>query len=68
MDLEPLRVNEIERKTFFINLYNIQMIHALVAQENLPQKPTEVQVRIQGFFFKNFTKNVSTFLVILGDF
>ena len=61
-------VNEIERKTFFINLYNIQMIHALVAQENLPQKPTEVQVRIQGLFFKNFTKNVSTFFLILGDF
>ena len=61
-------VNEIERKTFFINLYNIQMIHALVAQENLPQKPTEVQVRIHFFFLKNFTKNVSTFFLILGDF
>ena len=61
-------VNEIERKTFFINLYNIQMIHALVAQENLPQKPTEVQVRIQGLFFKNFAKNVSTFFLILADF
>ena len=45
LDFEPLITNEEERKAFFINLYNIQMIHGLVAQENLPETPTKVQVR-----------------------
>ena len=44
LDLEALRNLEQERKAFFINLYNVQMIHALVAQGTLPDAPTHVQV------------------------
>ena len=50
LNFEPLITNEEERKAFFINLYNIQMIHGLVAQKNLPETPTKVQVRDQKFF------------------
>ena len=49
LDLEALKDQEQERKAFFINLYNVQMIHALVAQEKLPDAPLHVQV----IFFKN---------------
>ena len=49
LDLEALKNQEQERKAFFINLYNVQMIHALVAQENLPDKPLSVQVMIHIF-------------------
>ena len=49
LDLEALKSQEQERKAFFINLYNVQMIHALVAQENLPDKPLSVQVMIHIF-------------------
>ena len=44
LDLEALTNQEQERKAFFINLYNVQMIHALVAQGKLPDAPTHVQV------------------------
>ena len=43
-DLKPLVDDEQGRKAFFINLYNVLMIHALVAQEVLPEAPTKVQV------------------------
>ena len=39
--------DEQEIKAFFINLYNILMIHALVAQQTLPQTPTQVQVNMK---------------------
>ena len=45
VDLDELQKDEQERKAFFINLYNVQMIHALVAQEDLPENPIKVQVR-----------------------
>merc|ERR1712223_1858451 len=32
LDLKPLIEDEMERKAFFINLYNVQMIHGLVVQ------------------------------------
>jgi hypothetical protein len=44
IELEYLKANEQERKAFFINLYNVQMIHGLIAQEDLPEAPTKVQV------------------------
>ncbi len=44
MDLNPLLENELERKAFFINLYNVQMMDALVTQTNLPEAPTKVKV------------------------
>ena len=49
LDLEALRDQEQERKAFFINLYNVQMIHALVAQGTLPDAPTKVQVIFNTF-------------------
>ena len=44
LDLKPLIEDEMERKAFFINLYNVQMIHGLVVQEDLPASPIKVQV------------------------
>lgn len=43
LDLSYLKAHESERKAFFINLYNVQMIHALAIQETLPEKPLSVQ-------------------------
>ena len=45
INLEALKANEAERKAFFINLYNILMIHGLIAQGSLPEAPTKVEVR-----------------------
>ena len=43
-DWNPLKRDEMERKAFFINLYNVQMIHGLIAQSDLPDGPLKVQV------------------------
>ena len=45
INLEALKAYEEERKAFFINLYNILMIHGLIAQGSLPEAPTKVEVR-----------------------
>jgi len=62
LDLEALKSQEQERKAFFINLYNVQMIHALVAQENLPDKPLSVQ----GMWTK-YAYNVGGLLFTLDE-
>lgn len=61
LDLEALKSQEQERKAFFINLYNVQMIHALVAQENLPDKPLSVQVMIYFNYSAIFSQNEGCF-------
>ena len=61
LDLEALKSQEQERKAFFINLYNVQMIHALVAQENLPDKPLSVQVMIYFNYSAIFSQNKRCF-------
>ena len=57
INLEALKANEEERKAFFINLYNILMIHGLIAQGSLPEAPTKVAVRLSRF--TNFFEKIS---------
>ena len=52
INLDELKANEEERKAFFINLYNILMIHGLIAQGSLPEAPTKVEVRTELSTFK----------------
>ena len=55
INLEALKANEEERKAFFINLYNILMIHGLIAQGSLPEAPTKVEVRLDlSTFLKKY--------------
>ena len=49
IDLKPLENDKTECKAFFINLYNVQMMHALVAQTNLPEKPLGIEVKFIVF-------------------
>ena len=62
LDFTFLKDHENERKAFFINLYNVQMIHALAAQETLPEKP----LGVQGMWSK-FAYNVGGLLFTLDD-
>ena len=52
INLDDLKAYEGERKAFFINLYNILMIHGLIAQGSLPEAPTKVEVRNKSTTFK----------------
>lgn len=54
--------DEVERKAFFINLYNCQMMDALASQQNLPQSP----LKVEGMWSK-FAYNVGGQLYTLDE-
>ena len=62
LDWSYLKDHEDERKAFFINLYNVQMIHALAAQETLPAVP----LKVQGMWSR-FAYNVGGLLFTLDE-
>jgi len=62
LDWSHLKDHEDERKAFFINLYNVQMIHALAAQETLPAAP----LKVQGMWSR-FAYNVGGLLFTLDE-
>eukprot|EP00093_Oithona_nana_P006147 06147.XXX_93148_91940_1 [CDS] Oithona nana genome sequencing. len=62
LDWSYLKDHEDERKAFFINLYNVQMIHALAAQETLPAAP----LKVQGIWSR-FAYNVGGLLFTLDE-
>ena len=62
LDWSHLKDHEGERKAFFINLYNVQMIHALAAQETLPAAP----LKVQGMWSR-FAYNVGGLLFTLDE-
>jgi len=62
LDWSYLKDHEDERKAFFINLYNVQMIHALAAQETLPAAP----LKVQGMWSR-FAYNVGGLLFTLDE-
>ena len=39
VDFDASQLNELDRKTFFINLYNCQTLHVLAMQGDLPKSP-----------------------------
>lgn len=41
-DFDPSKLSDLDRKTFFINLYNCQTLHVLAVQSDLPKSPKVV--------------------------
>ncbi|KAK7099106.1 hypothetical protein V1264_003295 [Littorina saxatilis] len=60
VSLESL--TEIQRKVFFINIYNALTIHGLVEQDKLPDSVLKIQ-----HFFKTTAYNVGGFVFTLDD-
>ena len=40
---DATKLNDLDRKTFFINLYNCQTLHVLTIQADLPQSPKDTE-------------------------
>lgn len=60
VELENL--TELQRKVFFINVYNALTIHGLVEQKELPNSVLKVQ-----HFFKTIAYNIGSFIFTLDD-
>lgn len=55
-------LTELQRKVFFINIYNVLTIHGLVAQDALPASVLKIQ-----HFFKTIAYNIGGFIFTADD-
>ncbi|XP_069179316.1 uncharacterized protein [Procambarus clarkii] len=60
--VDPLAMNATERKSFFINLYNLLTIHALVSMTSLPTSTVSVTD-----FWRRYAYQVGPFTLHLDD-